>query len=115
MQSLTAIARRESLIKSKPVNSYVNGNILKTLLIREQLNMSIDDKKGALPLAGRVQIEEPLWELYEKLDYYRVEASKTINPMIKARAAEKAIPITQELIRQIIIRLIDLEKKGGEL
>lgn len=75
--------------------------------------MSIDDKKGALPLGGCETTEEPLWQLYEKLDSCRVEASKTINPMVKARSAEKAIPITQELIRQMIVRITNLEKLGG--
>jgi len=83
------------------------------MLIREQLKMNVDAKKDALPMGGRGVTQEPLWELYEKLESCRVEASQSINPMVKARSAEKAIPLTQEMIRQIIVRLIEIENKGN--
>lgn len=56
---------------------------------------------------------DPLWELYDQLDSLRVEAKKTVNPLVKASKAEKAIPVTQELIRQMIIRIKQLETLQG--
>ncbi|GKT12954.1 MAG: hypothetical protein ISEC1_P1946 [Thiomicrorhabdus sp.] len=70
-----------------------------------------DQDKGAKPKAQEVTKDAGLWTLYDQLDDLRVQASETINPMLKARLAEKAVVISSELIRELILKLETLEKQ----
>jgi len=77
--------------------------------------MGKDDKNANPQGTGLDEQGEPLWDMVKQLEACRVEVTNTINPMVKARAAERAIPITQDLIKELIHRLIKLEEKGGEV
>jgi hypothetical protein len=73
--------------------------------------MMKDHGEGAPNKAQEVTKEVNLWDRYEQLEELRVQASKTINPMLKARLAEKAVLISSDLIRGLILRLETVEKR----
>lgn len=97
---------------AKPLTHLLTESI--ELLNREVLGMNSTKQDNSRGAVGQCEPKgEPLWELYDQLDQLRVETSKSVNPLVKAKNAEKAIPVTQELIRQMIVRIKQLETLAG--